>query len=85
MTHRTYPSFDYPFAVPEVVEFYRQNYGPIYRAFAALDTEGQKALRRDLEQVFSEYNRATDGTTSLESEFLEVDAIRNSWPGTHGL
>lgn len=83
MTHRTYPLFDYPFSVPEVVEFYRQNYGPIYRAFAALDAEGQKALRKDLEDVFSEYNRATDGTTSLESEFLEVDAIRNSWPGTY--
>lgn len=83
MTHRTYPSFDYPFSVPEVVEFYRQNYGPIYRAFAALDGDGQKALRKDLEDVFSEYNRATDGTTSLESEFLEVIAVRNSWPGTY--
>jgi hypothetical protein len=38
-----------------------------------------------MEQVFSEYNRATDGTTSLESEFLEVVAIRNSWPSRLGL
>jgi len=85
MTHRTYPLFDYPFGVPETVEFYRQNYGPIHRAFAALDAEGQKALRRDLEEVFSEYNRATDGSTSLESEFLEVDASRNSWPSTYSI
>src|SRR6266508_1446616 len=79
MTRRTYPLFDYPFAVPQVVEFFRQNYGPIYRAFAALDAVGQEALRKDLEQVFSEYKRTTDGTTSLEAEFLEVIAIRNSW------
>ncbi len=85
MTRRTYPLFDYPFAVPQVVEFFRQNYGPIYRAFAALDAVGQEALRKDLEQVFSEYNRATDGTTSLEAEFLEVIATRNSLSSTHGL
>ncbi|HEX9389044.1 MAG TPA: hypothetical protein VF918_22155 [Anaerolineales bacterium] len=35
-------------------------------------------LRKGLEQVFSEYNRATDGTTSLEYEFLELIAVRNS-------
>jgi len=67
--HRTYPSFNYSFAVPGVVDFYRQNYGPIYRAFAARDAEGQKALRQHLEQVFSEYNRATDGTTRLSLNF----------------
>jgi hypothetical protein len=83
LTKRTYPQFDYPFGVPETVEFFRQNYGPIHRAFAALDTERQNALRQDLETVFSEYNRATDGTTSLEAEFLEVIATRNSWPGAY--
>jgi ubiquinone/menaquinone biosynthesis C-methylase UbiE len=76
LTHHTYPVWNYPFAVPEVVEFFRQNYGPMQRAFAALNAEGQLALRRDLEQTFSTFNRATDGTTSLESEFLEVIAIR---------
>ena len=76
LTRRTYPLFDYPFAVPEVVEFFRQNYGPAQRAFAALNTDGQQALRKDLEQVFSTFNRSKNGTTSLEAEFLEVIAIR---------
>ena len=76
LTRRTNPVWNYPFTVPQVVEFFRQNYGPVHRAFAALDTSGQIALRKDLEQVFSSYNRATDGTTSLESEYLEVVAIR---------
>jgi SAM-dependent methyltransferase len=76
LKQRTYPFFDYPFGVPEVVEFFRQNYGPIYRAFAALDTVSQEALRSDLEQVFGAFNRATDRTTSLEAEYLEVVAVR---------
>jgi SAM-dependent methyltransferase len=76
LTHRTYPVWNYPFGVPEVVEFFRETYGPVQRAFAALDAEGQKTLRNDLEQVFSQYNRAADGTTSLEGEYLEVIAVR---------
>jgi ubiquinone/menaquinone biosynthesis C-methylase UbiE len=76
LTKRTYPLWTYPFAVPEVVEFFRQNYGPMQRAFAALDESGQKALRHDLEQVFSAHNRATDGTTRLEGEYLEVIAVK---------
>jgi ubiquinone/menaquinone biosynthesis C-methylase UbiE len=85
MTHRAYPLWSYPFSVPEVVEFFHLNYGPVQRAFATLDADGQRALRKDLEEVFSQYNCATDGTTSLESEFLEVDAIRNSWPSRLGI
>ena len=76
LTRRTYPVWNYPFGVPEVVEFFRENYGPTRRAFAALEPEAQQALRKDLEEVFSAYNRATDGTTSLESEYLEVVATR---------
>jgi ubiquinone/menaquinone biosynthesis C-methylase UbiE len=76
LTKRTYPSWTYPFTVPEVVEFFRENYGPTQRAFAALDESGQQALRHDLEQVFSAYNRATNGTTRLEGEYLEVIAVK---------
>lgn len=76
LTKGLYPSWSYPFAPPAVVEFFRQNYGPMQRAFAALDAEGQKALRHDLEEVFSAHNCATDGTTTLEGEYLEVIATR---------
>jgi SAM-dependent methyltransferase len=75
LSRRLYP-FRYPFAPSEVVEFFRTYYGPSHKAFAALDTERQVALRRDLEQLWTEYNTATDGTTAIESEYLEVIAIR---------
>lgn len=74
LTRRQYP-FAYPFAPAEVVEFYRSYYGPTNRAFGALDAVGQAALRRDLEQLWRQHNRATDGTTRYDAEYLEVEAI----------
>jgi len=68
--------FKYPFPPEEVVEFFRMYYGPTQRAFDALDEDGQAALRKDLNQHWSENNRATDGTTHTEAEYLEVLATR---------
>jgi hypothetical protein len=33
-------------------------------------------LRRDFKQLWTEHNSDTDGTTSIESEYLEVVAVR---------
>lgn len=76
MTPKYYPSFEYPFDEPQVVEFFRQYYGPTNRAFAALDADGQAALRHELEQHWSIHNRNVDGSTCIEAEYLEVSAIR---------
>ena len=67
----------YPFDEAGVVEFFRRYFGPTQRAFEALDEEKQANLRHDLEQLWRENNRATDGTTSVESEYLEVVALRS--------
>jgi len=75
LSRRLYP-FRYPFPPSEVVEFFRTYYGPTHKAFAALDAEKQSALRLELEQLWTEHNTATDGTTSIDSEYLEVVAIR---------
>jgi 2-polyprenyl-3-methyl-5-hydroxy-6-metoxy-1,4-benzoquinol methylase len=75
VSRHLYP-FRYPFSPAEVVEFFRTYYGPSYKAFAALDAEKQSALRGELEQLWTEHNTATDGTTLIESEYLEVVAIR---------
>ncbi|HJZ81784.1 MAG TPA: class I SAM-dependent methyltransferase [Pyrinomonadaceae bacterium] len=69
-------AFKYPFPIPEVVEFFRLYYGPTQRAFASLDEEKQAALRKDLEQLWTEHNQATDGTTYGEGEYLAVSATR---------
>jgi SAM-dependent methyltransferase len=68
--------FHYPFSPAEVVEYFRQFFGPTKTAFDALDDKSQAALRNDLEQLWTEHNRADDGTTEVESEYLEVIAVR---------
>ena len=68
--------FKFPFTPAEVVEHFRVYYGPTNKAFGALDEAGQAALRRDLEQLWEKHNRATDGTTDVESEYLKVFAVR---------
>ena len=67
---------DFPMTPAAAVEFFRTWYGPTQRAFAALDEAGQVALRHDLEQLWKGNNRATDGTTSIVAEYLEVRAAR---------
>jgi hypothetical protein len=69
-------NFDYPFPPDAVVEFFRDNYGPMTRAFATLDARGQAQLRSELVALWSAHNRATGNTTKVDAEYLEVVAIR---------
>ena len=68
--------FEFLMSPENVVEHFRLYYGPTQKAFEALDAAGQDALRKDLEQLWTANNRATDGTTRVASEYLEVKAIR---------
>ena len=68
-------TFEYPFGPAEVVDLFRLWYGPTLRAFAALDEAGREGLRRDLEALWTSHNRANDGTTRVQSEYLEVIAV----------
>ena len=69
-------TFEYPFSPEQVVNEFRLWYGPTLRAFAALDEEKRIAFRLDLERLWREHNRADDGTTRVESEYLEVVGIK---------
>jgi len=66
--------FEYPFPPGAVVDFYRANYGPMSRAFASLDGNGQEALRSELVRLWSAHNKAAGDTTSVDAEYLEVIA-----------
>ena len=76
--HRHLITFNFPFSSKEVVEHFRKFYGPTQKAFAALDGDQDKqtALRHDLENLWQEHNRATDGKVTIDSEYLEVVAKR---------
>lgn len=77
IAHRLYP-IRYPFGVSEVIAFYHTYYGPTRRVFEALNTEGQAALLRDLEQHWSTHNHATDGTVHIVAEYLEINMRRTA-------
>ena len=64
MTKRMCP-INYPFPPSEVVEFFRTYFGPVNRAFAALDEDGQVSLRRDLECAAPHQNGPA-GNTGLD-------------------
>jgi len=66
----------YPFSPKENVAFFRQYFGPTQATFARLDTAGQAALAEQMEAMMTEQNTATDGTTCVDAEYLEVQAVR---------
>jgi SAM-dependent methyltransferase len=66
----------YPFSPKETVDFFRRYFGPTKMAFSRLDAAGQASLASQLEAMWADFNTATDGTTAIEGEYLEVRAIR---------
>jgi SAM-dependent methyltransferase len=76
MTRRLYP-MRFPFSPAEVVEFFFQFYGPTLRALESLDASHQVKLSKELTQLWSANNKATDGSTFVEAEYLDVRARRN--------
>jgi hypothetical protein len=54
----------------------REYYGPMNKAFGALDEEGQNALERDLITLAERYDRSEGDATVLHSDYLEVVATR---------
>jgi SAM-dependent methyltransferase len=75
LTKRNY-AFRYPFPPADVAEYYLSYFGPTIKAHDALDEDGQKALRSDLEELWAANNLSSNGSTYLEAEILEVVAIR---------
>jgi hypothetical protein len=65
------------FGPADVVEFFREYYGPATRAFATLGEAEQTALRAELVQLWSAHNTASvGGRTTVDAEYLEVVATR---------
>lgn len=75
MRRRQY-TFTYPFPPAEVVEFFRQYYGPTNVAFASLDENSARSLREELEALWSSHNRGIAELTVVPAEYLEVIAVR---------
>ena len=51
-------------------------YGPLLKAFAALEPASQEALHRDLIALIAHFNRSGDDTMVVPSEYLEIVITR---------
>jgi ubiquinone/menaquinone biosynthesis C-methylase UbiE len=54
------------------LDTFRDYYGPVHKAFEALDEAGRLALARDIVDLVGRFNRSGDETMVVPSEYLEV-------------
>ncbi len=64
----------FPFPPAAVTELFATCYGPTVTTLRATDPDGASRLRDELTRLFQQHNLATDGTTAVESEYLDVQA-----------
>jgi ubiquinone/menaquinone biosynthesis C-methylase UbiE len=58
------------------LEVFRAYYGPVLKAFAALEPPARSALEHDLLDLIGRFNRSGDGTMVVPGEYLEVVVTR---------
>jgi ubiquinone/menaquinone biosynthesis C-methylase UbiE len=70
-------SFVFRYRSPEHwLEIFKAYYGPMLKAFAALDATGQAALQRDLIALVDQLNGSGDGSMVVPSDYLEIVITR---------
>ena len=75
-TRRHPARFHYPYPPKEIVDLFLQYFGPMKMAYSRLDDEGKARLAAELQALWEEHNEASDGTTAVVAEYLEVHAVR---------
>jgi ubiquinone/menaquinone biosynthesis C-methylase UbiE len=58
------------------VDFFKTYYGPVLKAFGALDPAGQQSLHSDMIALIERMNVADDGTMVVPGEYLEVVIVK---------
>jgi ubiquinone/menaquinone biosynthesis C-methylase UbiE len=59
------------------LEVFGSYYGPLLKAFAALEPASRAALERDLTALIEQFNRARDGSMVVPGEYLQVVVTRD--------
>jgi ubiquinone/menaquinone biosynthesis C-methylase UbiE len=59
------------------IEIFKTYYGPLLKAFAALEPARRETLQHDLEVLIDRFNRSGDGTMVVPSEYLEIVITRH--------
>jgi ubiquinone/menaquinone biosynthesis C-methylase UbiE len=72
-------SFVFRYRSPEHwVEVFRDYYGPVVKAFAAIDPDAREALESELYALLDEFNIAQDRTLVVPGEYLEAVVTKTS-------
>lgn len=58
------------------LDLFRTYYGPVHKAFEALDPARREQLARDILNLIESFNKAKDGTMLVPSEYLEIVVTR---------
>lgn len=61
-----------------MIQVFRDFYGPVHKAFAALDPGGQQALEQEMTAVFERHNTAGDNSLVVPAEYLEAVIIKRA-------
>ena len=59
------------------LQVFRSYYGPVLKAFGALDIGQQAVLQQELLALVGQFNRAGDGTMVVPGEYLEIVVTRH--------
>ncbi len=59
------------------IDVFRTFYGPVHKAFLALDDDGKKDLEADIRELIAAHDTATDGSMRVPSDYLEVVITRS--------
>ena len=54
------------------IDLFRTYYGPVHKAFLALEPPAQEALTNDMLALIDRFNTASDGSAIIGSDYLEV-------------
>jgi len=63
-------------SVAHWLEVFRTSYGPVAKAFDAMDADCREAYADDLRALAARFNRSGDETLAVPSDYLEVVAVR---------
>jgi ubiquinone/menaquinone biosynthesis C-methylase UbiE len=75
-THRRHVHFKYPFPPKQVVEFFRQYFGPTQIAYSRLDDAGKATMNHEMEKLWTEHHDGPAGQSHVQAEYLEVRATK---------
>jgi len=71
-------AFVFRYRSPEhFLDVFRTYYGPVHKAFLALDAAGQAALAKDLMATIASFNTARDGSMRVPSAYAEILIARS--------